>query len=219
MNAEAVTLSKVSMVSCNLMTGGCSTIGHDRSTLFLTNAGRKISDHYLQPQRSYSAACCGVNMNVQIANRRSEIGKNSTRSKIIFEPKYKSRDKSCLAESSPTVRRRYGKFRCGTLLTLPVRHALVEEGIHPLAKVLAHVARRIKSSPSSRVSVRRVQRTNVPNAENRPIRLVGQPVTLSRTPSRMAARPPEFGEQTDEVLAEFGFSAEEIEGLRQSKVV
>jgi crotonobetainyl-CoA:carnitine CoA-transferase CaiB-like acyl-CoA transferase len=60
---------------------------------------------------------------------------------------------------------------------------------------------------------------DVPNAENRHIRLVGQPVTLSRTPSRMAARPPEVGEQTDEVLAEFGFSTEEIAALRQGKVV
>jgi formyl-CoA transferase len=59
----------------------------------------------------------------------------------------------------------------------------------------------------------------VPNDQNRDIQLVGQPVTLSRTPSKMAARPPEFGEQTDEVLAEFGFSVAEIKGLRQSKVV
>ena len=58
---------------------------------------------------------------------------------------------------------------------------------------------------------------DVPNAENRHIRLVGQPVTLSRTPSKMAARPPEFGEQTDEVLAEFGFSAAEIAELRQAR--
>ena len=60
---------------------------------------------------------------------------------------------------------------------------------------------------------------DVPNAENRPLRLVGQPVTLSRTPSTMAAPPPEFGEQTDEVLGEFGFTAAEIAGLRQNKVV
>ena len=60
---------------------------------------------------------------------------------------------------------------------------------------------------------------DVPHDGEHPIRLVGQPVTLSRTPSRMAARPPEFGEQTDEVLAEFGFSADEIQGLRQAKVV
>ncbi len=60
---------------------------------------------------------------------------------------------------------------------------------------------------------------DVPNAENRHIRLVGQPVTLSRTPSRMVARPPEFGEQTDEVLKEFGFGADEIAGLRAARVV
>ncbi|MCA1375228.1 MULTISPECIES: CaiB/BaiF CoA-transferase family protein [unclassified Bradyrhizobium] len=60
---------------------------------------------------------------------------------------------------------------------------------------------------------------DVPNDEGRDIRLVGQPVTLSRTPSRMVARPPEFGEQTDEVLKEFGFGADEIAGLRDAKVV
>jgi len=60
---------------------------------------------------------------------------------------------------------------------------------------------------------------DVPNEQNRHIRLVGQGVTLSRTPSRMAARPPEFGEQTEEVLAEFGFSADEIAELRKRKVV
>lgn len=60
---------------------------------------------------------------------------------------------------------------------------------------------------------------DVPNEENRRIRLVGQPVTLSRTPSKMVARPPEFGEQTDEVLKEFGFEADEIAKLRDAKVV
>jgi crotonobetainyl-CoA:carnitine CoA-transferase CaiB-like acyl-CoA transferase len=35
----------------------------------------------------------------------------------------------------------------------------------------------------------------------------------------MAVRPPEFGEQTDEVLAEFGFAADENEALRRDKVV
>jgi crotonobetainyl-CoA:carnitine CoA-transferase CaiB-like acyl-CoA transferase len=60
---------------------------------------------------------------------------------------------------------------------------------------------------------------DVPNAEDRHIRLVGQPFSLSRTPSKMVAAPPEFGEQTSEVLAEFGFSASEIDGLREAKVV
>ena len=60
---------------------------------------------------------------------------------------------------------------------------------------------------------------DVPNDEGRHIRLVGQPFTLSRTPSKMAARPPEFGEQTEEVLAEFGFTRDEIGSLRQKKIV
>ena len=60
---------------------------------------------------------------------------------------------------------------------------------------------------------------HVPNDENRHIQLVGQPMTLSRTPSKMAARPPEFGEQTEELLAEFGFGTDEIADLRQRKVV
>src|SRR5579872_840834 len=60
---------------------------------------------------------------------------------------------------------------------------------------------------------------DVPNSEGRHVRLVGQPFTLSRTPSKMAARPPEFGEQTEEILAEFGFTAEEISHLRTHKVI
>ena len=60
---------------------------------------------------------------------------------------------------------------------------------------------------------------NVPNAENRPIRLVAQPFSLSRTPSKLVAPPPDLGEQTDEVLAEFGFSQKEIAALKRDDVV
>jgi len=60
---------------------------------------------------------------------------------------------------------------------------------------------------------------DVPNAEGRHIRLVGQPFKLSRTPTHMDARPPEFGEQTEEVLTEFGFAPGEIADLKQRKVV
>jgi crotonobetainyl-CoA:carnitine CoA-transferase CaiB-like acyl-CoA transferase len=49
--------------------------------------------------------------------------------------------------------------------------------------------------------------------------LVGQPVSLSRTPSRLAAPPPGLGEHTDAVLKEFGFSATEIAALRQANAV
>ena len=49
--------------------------------------------------------------------------------------------------------------------------------------------------------------------------VVGQPMTLSRTPSRASRPPPEQGEHTDEVLAEFGYSAGEIEALRRANAV
>jgi crotonobetainyl-CoA:carnitine CoA-transferase CaiB-like acyl-CoA transferase len=51
------------------------------------------------------------------------------------------------------------------------------------------------------------------------LRVVGQPVALGRTPSRLVAAPPERGEHTLEVLREFGFSDAEIARLRESKVV
>jgi formyl-CoA transferase len=51
------------------------------------------------------------------------------------------------------------------------------------------------------------------------IDLVGQPFTLSRTPSRLVSSAPEYGEHTDEVLGELGFSAEDISSLRQSGTI
>jgi formyl-CoA transferase len=59
----------------------------------------------------------------------------------------------------------------------------------------------------------------VPADDGREFELVAQPVTLSRTPSHIAARPPEFREHTDEVLSEFGFSGDEIEALKRSGAV
>jgi formyl-CoA transferase len=44
-------------------------------------------------------------------------------------------------------------------------------------------------------------------------------VSLSRTPSRLAAPPPALGEHTDTVLRELGFSAKEISALRKAKAV
>jgi crotonobetainyl-CoA:carnitine CoA-transferase CaiB-like acyl-CoA transferase len=48
---------------------------------------------------------------------------------------------------------------------------------------------------------------------------VGQGVTLSRTPSKIVVTPPEQGQQTDEVLKEFGFAADEIDELHRAKAV
>ena len=49
--------------------------------------------------------------------------------------------------------------------------------------------------------------------------LVGQPMKLSRTPSRLAAPPPGLGQHTDAVLKEFGFSAGEIKALHKAGAV
>ena len=49
--------------------------------------------------------------------------------------------------------------------------------------------------------------------------LVGQGVTLSRTPSKLVARPPELGEHTDSVLKEFGFSKRDITALHKAQAV
>src|SRR5579863_6306179 len=51
------------------------------------------------------------------------------------------------------------------------------------------------------------------------MRLVAQPMKLSRTPSRLAARPPELGENTDAVLKEFGFKPKEISALHKANAV
>jgi crotonobetainyl-CoA:carnitine CoA-transferase CaiB-like acyl-CoA transferase len=48
---------------------------------------------------------------------------------------------------------------------------------------------------------------------------VGQPVKLSRTPSRARRLPPERGEHTEEVLREFGYSADEIAALRRASAI
>jgi crotonobetainyl-CoA:carnitine CoA-transferase CaiB-like acyl-CoA transferase len=51
------------------------------------------------------------------------------------------------------------------------------------------------------------------------LNVIGQPVTLSRTPSRIASPPPDIGEHTDEVLKEFGYGDGEITALRKANAV
>jgi crotonobetainyl-CoA:carnitine CoA-transferase CaiB-like acyl-CoA transferase len=51
------------------------------------------------------------------------------------------------------------------------------------------------------------------------VRLVGQPVVLSRTPAKVVAAIPEKGAHSAEILAEFGFAGAEIDALKSAKVV
>jgi len=51
------------------------------------------------------------------------------------------------------------------------------------------------------------------------LELVGQAVTLSRTPSRLKTASPDPGEHTDAILADLGYSAGDIAALRERGVV
>lgn len=52
-----------------------------------------------------------------------------------------------------------------------------------------------------------------------PVRVISQPVRLSRTPADVVTAAPGWGEQTDEVLRETGFDEAEIARLRADGVI
>ncbi len=60
---------------------------------------------------------------------------------------------------------------------------------------------------------------NIEKKDGKKLRVVGQPVKLSRTPSKVVAPPPDLSQHTDEVLKEFGFSVKEIDALRRKNVI
>lgn len=52
-----------------------------------------------------------------------------------------------------------------------------------------------------------------------PTTIIGQPLHLSRTPNKLVSAAPEFGEHTDEILGEMGFTADQVKSLREQAVV
>jgi crotonobetainyl-CoA:carnitine CoA-transferase CaiB-like acyl-CoA transferase len=59
----------------------------------------------------------------------------------------------------------------------------------------------------------------VPSKALGDITLIGQPVNLSRTKTTMITGAPEYAEQADEILAEFGYSSKEIESFRKGGAI
>jgi crotonobetainyl-CoA:carnitine CoA-transferase CaiB-like acyl-CoA transferase len=49
--------------------------------------------------------------------------------------------------------------------------------------------------------------------------LVGQPIVMSRTPSRITAPPPLMGEHTEQILADLGYDDGRIAALRAAGVI
>ena len=60
---------------------------------------------------------------------------------------------------------------------------------------------------------------SVPSPVLGDIAIVGQPVHLSRTPSRLAAAAPEIGEHSEEVLRGLGYSRHDIEDFKKRGVI
>ena len=61
--------------------------------------------------------------------------------------------------------------------------------------------------------------TTLPNVYDKDMHYITQPMTLSRTPPKVVAAAPGWGEHTDEVLAEIGYSADEIKAFHDNGVV
>jgi crotonobetainyl-CoA:carnitine CoA-transferase CaiB-like acyl-CoA transferase len=59
---------------------------------------------------------------------------------------------------------------------------------------------------------------DVVSARLGPQRLVGQPMTLARTPSQIVRAAPRRGEHTEEVLGELGMTPEQIASLKSRGV-
>jgi crotonobetainyl-CoA:carnitine CoA-transferase CaiB-like acyl-CoA transferase len=59
----------------------------------------------------------------------------------------------------------------------------------------------------------------VPDADGRQVNLVGQPLTLSRTPATMAHLLPEAGANNAEILSEIGIGPSDLDKLKQERVI
>jgi crotonobetainyl-CoA:carnitine CoA-transferase CaiB-like acyl-CoA transferase len=51
------------------------------------------------------------------------------------------------------------------------------------------------------------------------VKVVGSPVRFSEGSGQLGDRAPGLGEHTDDILAELGFSTDELEALRRARII
>jgi formyl-CoA transferase len=59
----------------------------------------------------------------------------------------------------------------------------------------------------------------VPGPDGTEVELVGSPIRMSDTPTRVLAQVPELGQHTEEVLLEGGFTWDDITALRDAGAI
>ncbi len=52
-----------------------------------------------------------------------------------------------------------------------------------------------------------------------PVRMINNPIKLSKTPSRVTSRAPDLGEHTDQIMSELGYSEQDIADLRKAGII
>lgn len=52
-----------------------------------------------------------------------------------------------------------------------------------------------------------------------PVRMINNPIRLSKTPAKFSSRAPDLGEHTDQIMRELGYSAQDIADLKKAGII
>jgi crotonobetainyl-CoA:carnitine CoA-transferase CaiB-like acyl-CoA transferase len=52
-----------------------------------------------------------------------------------------------------------------------------------------------------------------------PVRMINNPIKLSKTPAKVTSRAPDLGEHTDQIMRELGYSGQDIADLRKTGII